>query len=45
LRPLFTSDAELQEFIDTMKKPLKKTIKILHSRIDQQSFDERIKDR
>ena len=45
LRPLFASDEELQAFVDTMKKPLKKTIKILHSRIDQPSFDKLIKNR
>ena|GEM_PF-2281639 len=34
MRSLFSSDQEVQDFLDSMHRPLKKTIKTLSSRMD-----------
>lgn len=38
MRSLFSSDQEVQDFLDSMHRPLKKTIKVLDSRMDNQAF-------
>ena len=38
MRSLFSSDQEVQEFLASMHKPLKKTIKILGSRMPMEKF-------
>lgn len=45
MRSLFSSDQEVQDFLDSMHKPLKKTIKILSSRIDIATFITMTKER
>lgn len=45
MRSLFSSDQEVQDFLDSMHKPLKKTIKLLSSRMDIDTFIAMTKER
>ena len=45
MRSLFSSDQEVQDFLDSMHRPLKKTIKVLSSRMDIDTFVAMTKER
>jgi len=45
MRSLFSSDQEVQDFLDSMHRPLKKTIKVLSSRMDIEAFVAMTKER
>lgn len=45
MRSLFSSDQEVQDFLASMHRPLKKTIKVLSSRMDIDSFITMTKER
>lgn len=45
MRSIFASDQEMQDFLDCMQKPLKKTIKMLASRMDIPTFIQKTSER
>ena len=45
MRSLFASNQEMQDFLDHIYKPLKKTIKLLSSRIERQTFIDKTAER
>jgi hypothetical protein len=45
MRSIFSSDQEVQEFLASMHKPLKKTVKVLGSRMPIEKFIAQTKER